>query len=187
MLRLGDLAAGADATALTWLRRHTRRSFDAQPYDTLAAALRARGNDAEAVRVLIARGDDRRRSRGLLPRLLGLPYRLLVGNGFRTWWAGLWIILLTVVGTAVFNAADHNGEFTATKAAGLSLPFQPFVYSLDALLPIVNLGQADAYLPTATSAADVRTFLYVQICLGWLLASALAASAASALQRRNSS
>jgi hypothetical protein len=118
--------------------------------------------------------------------LFGLPYRLLVGNGLRTWWAGLWIILLTLWGTAVFNGAHERGELLATKPAGQFMPFQPFVYSLDALLPIVNLGQAEAFLPVATGADGVRVFFWMQICLGWLLATALAASAAAALQRRGS-
>jgi len=132
---------------------------------------------------LIARADDRRRAQGFLAFFFGIPYRLLVGNGFRTWWAAVWIIVVTLVGTVVFNGAYERGELTPVKPAAQTMPFQPFVYSLDVLLPIVNLGQADSYVPTAPQANGVRTYLWVQEGVGWLLATALVASAGATLRR----
>ena len=181
--KVADAVAGVDATQLQWLRLQTHRAYEAQPYDTLAAALRARGHDAAAVQVLIARYDDRRRARGPFALVLGFPYRLLVGNGFRTWWAGLWALLLTLIGAEVFGLAYEQGFLLPVKTADEALPFQPFVYSLDVLLPILDLGQASAYLPIAGS-GGLQAFFWSQICFGWLLATAVGASAVGALQRR---
>jgi hypothetical protein len=184
LLRITDVFAGADATGLRWLRLSTRHAYNSQPYDALAAALRASGLPAEATRVLIASVDDRRRANGPLSVLAGLPYRLLVANGFRTWLAVVWLAAFVLVDTAVFTAANHAGHLSAVKPAAEHLPFQPFVYSLDLLLPIVDLGQANAFLPIDPSSGWLRAFWWLQICLGWILATAIAASAASALQRR---
>ena len=182
-LRLAYAIAGGDWTHLRWLRLYTRKYYDPQPYSTLAAALRSMGRENDATRVLIARADDRRRAQGLMAFLLGIPYRLLVGNGFRTWWAAIWIIVVTLVGTVVFNRAYDQGELTRVTPAAQTMPFQPFVYSLDVLLPIVNLGQADSYVPTGPQASGVRTYLWTQEGLGWLLATALVASAGATLRR----
>lgn len=158
LLRLANAIAGTDGTHLRWLRLYTRKYYDPQSYDTLAAALRSMGRENDAARVLIARADDRRRAQGIMAILFGMPYRLLVGNGFRTWWAAVWIILFTLVGTAVFNGAHQHGELSPVKPAVQIMPFQPFVYSLDVLLPIVNLGQADSYIPIAPKASGVRDY-----------------------------
>jgi hypothetical protein len=181
-LRWSDLAAGADATQLSWVRLHTRQAFEVEPYDVLVAALRAKGQDADAVRVLIARSNDRRRARGVLSVALGLPYLALVANGFRTWLAGLWAVVFTLVGSAVFGDAYRQGELVATDGQGVHLPFHALMYSLDTLLPIVDLGEADAFLPAGT--ASVRAYYWFQILLGWVLATAIAASAAAFVERR---
>jgi hypothetical protein len=114
---------------------------------------------------------------------LGLPYRFLVGNGFKTWLAAFWILLLTLLGMKVFGQAYLNHQLIASKSAGAVIPFQPFVYSLDVLLPIVDFGQADGYLPSAAGDSYIRIFYWAQTALGWVLATALAASAGGALKR----
>jgi len=184
LLRLMNAVAGSDGTHLRWLRRYTRQYYDPQAYDTLASALQSMGRENDATRVLIAKADDRRRAQGIMASLLGMPYRFLVGNGFRTWWAAVWIILVTLAGTVIFNNAYQHGELARVKPASQAMPFQPFVYSLDVLLPIVNLGEADSYAPTAPQASAVRAYLWVQTGIGWVLATALAASAGAALRRR---
>jgi hypothetical protein len=183
-LRLANAVGGADSAYLRWLRLYTSRYFDPQAYDTLAAALRVMGRPNDATRVLIAKADDRRRAQGVMATLLGLPYRFLVGNGFRTWWAAVWIILVTLIGTVVFNNAYQHGELRQVKPAGQVMPFQPFVYSLDVLLPIINLGEANSYIVASPQANAVRVYFWVQTGIGWILATALAASAGAALQRR---
>jgi len=184
LMRLMNAVAGGDATHLRWLRLYTRQHYDPQAYDTLALALQSMGRENDATRVLIAKADDRRRTQGIMAYLLGMPYRFLVGNGFRTWWAAIWIILVTLAGTVIFNNAYQHGELTRVKPAAQAMPFQPVVYSLDVLLPIVNLGEADSYTPTAPRTDALRAYFWVQTGIGWILATALAASAGAALRRR---
>jgi hypothetical protein len=183
LLRIGDLLAGADVAHLEWLRSYTRTVYDPQAYDTLATALRSMGQESAAVRVLIAKQDDRRRARGFGSTLLGLPYRLFVGNGYRTWWVVLWVLLATLIGSAVVDSAYDRGEIVRVKPAAEVIPFQPFVYSFDVLLPIVDLGQATSYLPIGPSSEGVRTYLWLHTCLGWLFATAVVAAAGAALRR----
>jgi len=59
LLRLANAIAGGDGAYLRWLLLYTRKYYDPQPYDTLAAALRSMGRDNDATRVLIARAGIR--------------------------------------------------------------------------------------------------------------------------------
>jgi hypothetical protein len=64
----------------------------------------------------------------------GLIQNLLVGYGYRPWLAGLWILVLLAAGT-VFSAVTPPPAFSAPA------------YTLDLLLPVVNLGQEAAWNP----------------------------------------
>ncbi|MFC8242766.1 hypothetical protein [Streptomyces chartreusis] len=62
---------------------------------------------------------------------------------------------------------------------GEVLPFQPAIYTLDLLLPLVELGQEGSYAPTGMMQWSVVAL----IGTGWLMATTVAAGAARVLRR----
>jgi hypothetical protein len=58
--------------------------------------------------------------------------------------------------------------------------FNAFVYTLDLLLPVVDLGQKHAFNP----AGPEQWLSYVLIAAGWILVTTIAAGAARVLSRR---
>jgi hypothetical protein len=100
----------------------------------------------------------------------------MVGYGYRPWRAAGWLVMLLIGGTAVFTVA-HPVAVETTKAPR----FNPFVYTLDHLIPIVDLGQRKAYIPVH----EWQQWLsYGLIILGWILATTIAAGITRALRRQ---
>ena len=67
------------------------RGYSPQPYEQLAAVYRRAGRDQDARTVAIAKQRARRRTLSLPGRLWSLLLDGLVGYGYRTWVAGLWL------------------------------------------------------------------------------------------------
>jgi hypothetical protein len=121
--------------------------------------------------------------------------------------AGLgWIIYrrAQVTGTMTPTDRDAYESFKTNGAPPGHYPrFAPFVYSVENSLPLVKLGQADRWQPdprprhSATSAKGwwsrfrcvlesstfVRCFLWIQIILGWILATLFAAGVTGIIRR----
>ncbi|MHC3468801.1 oxidoreductase [Streptomyces sp. 7R007] len=166
---------GVDSAAarLAWLDRDP--GYASQPYEQLASWYRQLGHDDDARRVLLARQRRRRRTLGPAARLWGHLLDATVGYGYRPWLAGLWLAALTLVGTAVF--ATHTPHPTDP---GKVPPFQPFVYTLDLLIPIGGLGQRDSwYWPPGTLA----WLSYAFIATGWILTTAVLSGVTRTLNR----
>jgi hypothetical protein len=161
-----------DVTArLAWLERDPR-GYAPQPYEQLAAAYRRAGRDDDARRVAIAKQRRRRKERHLLGRLWGVLLDGLVGYGYRTWLGGLWLLGLLLVGWVVFARA-YPAQMTPTNLPGEPLPhFQPFMYALDTLLPVVDLHQQDNWIPHGLA----QWWAWVSILAGWVLTAAVAAA-----------
>ncbi|WP_460355129.1 hypothetical protein [Actinoallomurus acanthiterrae] len=150
--------------------------FRPQPYEQLAETYRNVGNDAYARNVLLAK--ERRRRAGLpLPvRLWGYLQDFTVGYGYRPWRAALWLGLMLVVGTIAFHV-----RHPVAAASGPAPPFSPFFYTLDLLLPIIDLGQRKAYAPPPGWS---QWLMYGLIIVGWILATTIAAAITRALRRQ---
>jgi hypothetical protein len=151
--------------------------YSPQPYEQLAGVYRRSGDDEAARRVLIAKQRRRRQE------ALGRPAKawswflgLTVGYGYRLWLAGAWLIVLGLVGSllfgALFDAATTGpGDLTPTKDADQVPPFQPVLYTVDVLLPVVSLGQE-----TGWNAHGAAQWVMAGGTLsGWLLTTALVA------------
>jgi hypothetical protein len=163
---------------LSWLHA-SRSGYHPQIYDQLANAYRAGGDEARARRVLIDK--QRRRRRQLSPpaRAWSLLEDGLVAYGYRSWQALLPFLVCLVAGALFFDAHRHDivGRYTVEHPQG----FNPIAYTLDLLLPVVNLTQRDSYT-AHHSAAVVATALVV---VGWVLTTAIVA-ALTGLVRRSS-
>ncbi len=157
-----------------WLRRDAD-GYVPGNYETLAAMYRGHGDDAGARAVLLARERDRR----VHLRWFGQPWSLLqevtVGYGYRPMRAGAWLLVFLAVGTLVFGL-HHPPPFGATPHPA----FNPFIYTVDLLVPLVNLGMRGAYDPQGPQ----RWLAYFLIAAGWILATTIAAGAARVLRRQ---
>lgn len=164
----------ADVTRrLAWTARSP--GYSPQPYEQLATWYRKAGHDDDGRRVLLARQRHRRRTLAPAARLWGHLLDVTVGYGYRPWLAGIWLLALTLLGTAAFDA----GTPTAVKR-GEGAPFQPFVYTLDLLIPIGGLGQRTAWY---WSDGTLQWLAYTLVALGWILTTAVIAGVTRTLQK----
>jgi uncharacterized protein YjbI with pentapeptide repeats len=172
-LRYDDLAPRLPAPArLDWLSRG-RNGYQPQPFEQLAAHYRRIGHDEDARRVLLRKQRERRGTLAPPGRMWGLTQDLLVGYGYRPWLAGLWILVLLAAGT-VFFAVTPPAAVRADPPA-----FSAPAYTLDLLLPVVNLGQETAWSPHGPG----QTIAHGLIVAGWILATAVIAGITRQLVR----
>ncbi|WP_418960710.1 oxidoreductase [Streptomyces tritici] len=158
---------------LAWLA--CTPGYAPQPYEQLAAWYRQMGHETYARRVLLGKQRRHRRTLHLTGRLWGGMLDATVGHGYRPWLAGVWLTALTLCGTLVFRA--HSP--TPVKP-GEGAPFQPFVYTLDLLIPFGGLGHRTAWYWTD----DLSQWLaYALIAAGWLLTTAVVAGVTRILSR----
>ncbi|MER5185157.1 oxidoreductase [Streptomyces sp. NPDC002896] len=161
------------ARRLAWVRRSP--GYSPQPYEQLASWYRMIGHDDDARRVLLAKQRHRRLTLPLPARAWGHLLDVTVGYGYRPWLAGVWLLILTLLGTLVFGAQSP----TPVKP-GEGAPFQPFVYTLDLLIPIGGWGQGTAWYWTEGS---LQWLAYLLIALGWVLTTAVIAGVTRTLQK----
>ena len=159
---------------LRWLARdeHGQRP---QPYEQLADHYNALGQPAEARHVLYARERLQRRNRAPLARTWRFLQDVTVGYGYQPRRALLWMVLLLAVGSVVFTLNPPP-----PLPGGVAPHFNAVIYTLDLLLPVVDLGQKHAFNPGGAE----QWFAYLLTGAGWVLATTIAAGAARVLSRR---
>ncbi len=179
-IELTDRAAVLER--LSWLRANSAGRYQPGPYDQLARVFRANGNEEHAVTVLIEKQRRRYQAIAAASRpMFRLPVRLwsflqliTVSYGFRPLRALIWLMLLTAAGTTWFsyhpltpiNSEDHP-------------VWNPFLYTVDQLMPIVNLGHDLMWQAHGNS----QWITVVLIASGWILATTVAAGITRGLRR----
>lgn len=185
---------------LRWLGRQEPDRFLPQPYEQLASALSQAGYVQDARCVLIRKEVDRAR---LVPRppLERLGHGLLgatIGYGYYPWKALRWSLVSLIVGTLLFWAgfragvlqpaesdlARTHGPLPASAQAADGSVFSAPVYSLDAFVPLIDLGQADHWVPLPGRSGSlylgegvrvtlwggwIRAYHWIHAFAGWLL------------------
>ncbi|MFG2336481.1 oxidoreductase [Streptomyces yangpuensis] len=162
------------AERLRWLARDPSAEAAAQPYEQLAQHYTALGRPLDARKVRFA---AQRRHRAALSgpaRWWEGVLQATVGYGFRPWRALGWLAALVVLGAVVFGAVPPTA-LEPEKAPR----FHAAAYTLDLLLPLVNLGQETAYQPGGAT----TWFGYALVGIGWVLASAVALGLGRSLSR----
>jgi hypothetical protein len=162
---------------LNWLRRDGTE-YDVSRYRQLAAVYRKDGKEAAARKVLVAGEARRLRGYGISSTIWSGFMRVTVGHGYRPGLALMWLIVLTVVGAVIFGAS-FPAQMASTRPASQLPPFNPVAYSLDVILPIVDLGQRGAWNPRGPA----QFWFWFSVLAGWLLTTAVAGAIAARLRR----
>ncbi|MEU5853219.1 oxidoreductase [Saccharopolyspora shandongensis] len=167
---------------LGWLRANSGGRYQPGPYDQLARVFRGNGNEEHAVLVLIEK--QRRRYQAIAAatrpafrwpvRLWSMLQLITVSYGYRPLRALIWLVLLTAAGTTWF---DHHPLVPINEED--HPVWNPFLYTVDQLVPIINLGHDVMWQAHGNS----QWITVVLIASGWILATTVAAGITRALHR----
>jgi hypothetical protein len=163
------------STRLGWLERDTE-GYIPQPYEQLVSTYRRAGQEEAARKVAIAKRKRQRQMLNPPAKIWNWLLYLSIGYGYRTWHAGLWLLGLMLAGAAVFAHAYPTDMIATSRHP---MPFNAPIYTLDVLLPIINLGQEDSWQPTGIALG----VYWALIILGWALSSALVAGLAGIVKQ----
>lgn len=151
-------------------------SFTPRPYEQLARALRAEGHEQEARRALRSKERLRHRAMGPLGSIWGVIQDVTVGFGYRPGHALAWLAAVLTAATVYF---DQVGPLPrATPSAGPT--WDPFLYTLDILIPLLSLGHDTAWNPTGWA----KTVTVLLMVTGWVLVTTVIAGVGRALKRQ---
>jgi hypothetical protein len=192
-----------------WLRRQGLPS--PQGYIQLASVYRACGDDRDARKILVERHNALLHPpeywkpelptgwRGFAGRVWRQFLRFTIGHGYEPWRV-LWLAVPLVVAMSLWYAAGarndlliptREAEAVSSHCSHGYTCLQPVVYTLDTLLPIIDLGQRARWTPdqsrhNATWYYDGRWLAagtWFMSSLGWILATLVAASFTQAIRR----
>jgi hypothetical protein len=171
---------------IRWLERN--HPYSPQPYEQLMQVCRRQGNEAGARAVAIAKERVRRKKAGLgrwaraWSRFLGAT----VGYGYRSWLALVWLGTFWVAGALLFSwGPGVEDALIPLNEPGRQPPFEPLVYALDILIPLVDLRQREFWLPDISEPWGwlYMTYFRVGLLAGWALTSTAVAAVAGLLKR----
>ncbi|GAA4605356.1 hypothetical protein BJY16_005361 [Actinoplanes octamycinicus] len=172
--RSEDVSEWTVSQRLAWMTRHAT-GFAPGPYDQLAAALRRDGREQDARQALVVRERLRHRAMGRLGAVWGALQDATIGFGYRPGRALLWLLTVVTASTAWFA---WSGPLQPVKP-GESPTWDPFLYSLDVLVPLVSIGHDQAWDPVG---ADKAVTVAV-MAAGWILATTVIAGVGRSLRR----
>ena len=161
----GELGRRETADFIAWLEK--QKSFSPQSYMQLAAVLRESGFSDKADWILFSgRMQEFMHARWYWQISLGFEL-IFTGFGIYPQLAGVWVIVLTVVGASIFGR-DRQPELARAGWVDRA------IYSLDMLLPVIHLRKSNYEFEPESPKA--RYYLYFHRMLGFLLASVLITS-----------
>lgn len=162
------------AERVEWLRRDID-GYLPQNYETLADMYRRHGDDVSARTVLLQRERQHREQLRWHARAWSWLQEITVGYGYRPLRAGAWLAAFLAVGTLVY------GLHYPPALTGVAHPaFNPLIYSLDLMVPLVNFGLRDTYDPQGAQG----WLAYLLIAVGWIFVTTIAAGIARVLRRQ---
>jgi len=167
---------------LELLNKAMNGRYRPSPYDQFAAMLRSTGNEEHASVVLIEKQQRRysalaesHRRFGWGLRLWSFLQRAVVGYGYRPIRALIVLVALLVLGTVWFSLVPAPVEANADD----HLVWNPLLYTIDHLVPIVDFGHKNRWRFDGWS----QVISAVLIALGWILATTVAAGLTRMLRR----
>ncbi|MEV6907255.1 hypothetical protein [Amycolatopsis sp. NPDC051071] len=170
--RIGATESLTARERIGWLTRDPEVS--AASFERLAAHYQSAGDERSARTVRLARERHLLRRRHLAGRVWGWIQDALFGYGFVPTRALLW--LTAMVGTGGWWFSGHP---VRPLKQNEHPTWDPFVYALDLVVPVVDLGQEKAWDPVGTD----KLVAMALVVAGWLLATAVVAGARRLLTR----
>ncbi|MFF5492990.1 oxidoreductase [Streptomyces aquilus] len=158
---------------LAWVSAATAE-YNPEPYERLAAVLRAGGEDEDAREVLLAKQRRRRETLPPAAKLWGYAQDWTVAYGYRPGRALVWMAVLWAAGSLAFAHADHP-----PLKGGEGPHWNATLFALDLLLPVIDLGQVGFW----QLRGGWQWLAAAMILLGWILATTVAAGATRLLRR----
>ena len=156
-----------------WLSRHYPKKgkglFYPQPYEQLADVFKRIGDDKAAKNVLIKKNSDRSRKANLSfsEKFCYKFFGKIIGYGYAPWRSLPAVLLSIALGGLVFYMANENGLMTPTDVRAIANTKQDIskeypvintlVYSIDAFVPLVDLGVSKYYLTDCLKSQDEQT------------------------------
>ncbi|HEY2638613.1 MAG TPA: hypothetical protein VGI66_01830 [Streptosporangiaceae bacterium] len=204
--RIGGTHPATVDQRLNWIRSQYPAAKDAltvfatQPYEQLAAVCRRAGQDGAARKVAIARRADLRKYGNLN------PYRK-VGNwlldrtikyGYQTWRAAVGLVVVFGIFLALSVLGQHQhvivpvGDIrglhpvpSATQCTSTYPCFYPAGYTIDTVIPLINVHQAEYWGPDGHAPWGWLWVggAWVATGLGWALATLLVAGYTGLVRR----
>lgn len=189
---------------LTWLRLQSKDSFSPQSYEQLARVFKSSGLEEEAKGISIAKHNDLR-CRGHLSwhaKLWNFILGFTVSYGYRPQ-----NVLCLIIPAVIFYGSLYSYGYSKslmspsvvrpfdldlspieTKVSEKYPKFNPYVYSLDVMIPVIDLHQQRYWLPNANRGDKficvdgdnicfphfgclLRYLFWFQILVGWMLTS----------------
>jgi hypothetical protein len=182
-----DVPANAESR-LVWLNLRPPDDMSVQPYEQLISVFRQMGLEDDAREIAITKQKFIRKNLQGISRLWSWILDVTISYGYRPEKVIAWFIVpMIILGYFVFNWANSTGVMEFVGNQDIINPiFNPFVYSLDVFLPIVDLHHESAWSPISTAEFGkfVQSFIYFQILAGWLFTT-LAVAAVTGLVRRD--
>lgn len=170
-----------------WLRGD-RDGFHPQLYDQLAENYARIGHEASRRSILISKQWDRRRSLSVRNSWLNAPQAALdlvswalIGYGYRPHRVFYWFLILFGIGCGYFAYEGHHAV-KPHDPMQYGPRYSPAIYTLDLLLPVINLGQREYWIAKPGFPQDLSTAL---IIAGWLLATVFLAGISGLVRRYN--
>jgi hypothetical protein len=174
-----SLGPGSDdpAARLDWIA-HAEEGYLPDAYDQLVAVYRRGGREEDARDVAVAK--LRRRREYLRPpaRWWNRFMDWTVRYGYHTWRAIYALLAVMVIGWVVFAWASWD-HLEPTRSKDQLPQFAPWMYSIDSVLPVINLGQESAWAPTGAA----QYWYAASVLAGWILGTALIAALTAMLTR----
>jgi hypothetical protein len=161
---------------LLWLTSDPR-GYSPQPYEQLAAVYRRAGRDQDAQTVNIAKERARRRTLPWAGRLWSLLVDGVIGHGYR---AGLWLASWLIASALVYSRAYPHQLTPAHKPDEPIPDFNPMLYGLDVLLPVIDLEQQKYWIPHGFA----QWWTWVSVLAGLVLTTVLVTGFTEFLQAR---
>ena len=157
-------------------KAESSRLFFTQPYEQAAKVLRAHGHVQVANAILIAKEDARGRA---MPKFsFQWPWhmfkKILMEYGYDTSRAFGIAIVIVLFGWTLFSLGYRRGLMRPVRPED-RLAFVSFIYALETFTPLVNLNQAEHWLPNTDTRSGrlLAWYLYWHTIAGWLLTTLL--------------
>ncbi len=174
---------------LAWLQ--LQHEFRTQPWEQVASVLRRSGQEAEAVAILIACQKEQASRSNLIwygtGWLIGYGYRPLRGLIVACGWVVLGSVVFATSHRKGLLLSVHADRDARAKKADHDPRFHALIYSLDTFTPLIDLHQAEHWLPDPKSGSIlhvrgcalrtgqmVRWYHWLHIIAGWVISTLVA-------------